>query len=116
MAKLLGIDVGSTTVKVCVLEEGGTALHTSYVRHFSRVKECVLCELEKIRHLSDRYRIAITGSAGLGLAQRGKLDFVQEVQAAYTAIKSFIRMRMPPWSWVARMRRSFSLRGALNSA
>ncbi|MBR7185917.1 MAG: 2-hydroxyacyl-CoA dehydratase [Clostridia bacterium] len=87
MAKLLGIDVGSTTVKVCVLEEGGTALHTSYVRHFSRVKECVLCELEKIRHLSDRYRIAITGSAGLGLAQRGKLDFVQEVQAAYTAIK-----------------------------
>ena len=28
MAKLLGIDVGSTTVKVCVLEEGGTALHT----------------------------------------------------------------------------------------
>ncbi len=88
MSKLLGIDVGSTTVKVSVLEEDGTVLSSSYVRHFSRVKECVLSELEKIRPYGETYRAAVTGSAGLGLAQRGKISFVQEVQAAYGAIRS----------------------------
>ena len=88
MQKLLGIDVGSTTVKFC-LTDGEEILYTSYVRHFSRVKECVLGELEKIRPLASSCRVAITGSAGLGIAQRGKLPFVQEVQAAYTAIRKF---------------------------
>ena len=87
MAKLLGIDVGSTTVKVCVMDEGGEVLYSSYVRHFSRVKECVLGELEKVRPISASFRVCVTGSAGLGLAQRGKLPFVQEVQSAYGAIK-----------------------------
>ena len=87
MAYLLGIDVGSTTVKVCVIDENGEVIHSSYVRHFSRVKECVLGELEKVRPLSARFRLCVTGSAGLGLAQRGKLNFVQEVQAAFGAIK-----------------------------
>ncbi len=89
MAKLLGIDVGSTTVKVCVIGEEGEVLSSSYVRHFSRVKECVLAELEKVRPFGARFRACITGSAGLGLAQRGKIEFVQEVQAAFTAIKKY---------------------------
>ena len=89
MAKLLGIDVGSTTVKVCVIDEDGKILHSSYVRHFSRVRECVIGELEKIRPFGDAYRVCLTGSAGLGLAQRGKIPFVQEVQAAFTAIRKF---------------------------
>lgn len=89
MAKLLGIDVGSTTVKVCVIGESGELLYSSYVRHFSRVKECVLGELEKVRPISARYKVCITGSAGLGLAQRGKIPFVQEVQAAFGAIKQY---------------------------
>ncbi len=87
MAKLLGIDVGSTTVKACVLDEAGKILYSSYVRHFSRVKECVLSELEKIRPIAASFRVCITGSAGLGIAQRGKIPFVQEVQAAFGAIR-----------------------------
>ncbi len=87
MAYFLGIDVGSTTVKLCVSDEAGTPLYTSYERHFSRVKDCVLSELEKIRSISASFRVAVTGSAGLGLAQRGGLPFVQEVQAAFTAVK-----------------------------
>ncbi len=87
MAKLLGIDVGSTTVKLCVLSESGEMLYTSYVRHFSRVRECVLSELQKIGNFDTTFRACITGSAGLGLAERGKISFVQEVQAAYTAIR-----------------------------
>lgn len=87
MAKYLGIDVGSTTVKACVLDEQGKILYSSYVRHYSRVKECVLSELEKIRPIGTSFCACITGSAGLGIAQRGKVPFVQEVQAAYGAIR-----------------------------
>ena len=88
MAKLLGIDVGSTTVKACVID-GGKIVYTSYERHYSRVKECVLRELEKVRAFGTRFCVSITGSAGLGLAQRGKIPFVQEVQAAFGAIRKF---------------------------
>lgn len=87
MAKYLGIDVGSTTVKACVLDGQGKILYSSYVRHYSRVKECVLSELEKIRPIGTSFCACITGSAGLGIAQRGKIPFVQEVQAAYGAIR-----------------------------
>ncbi len=87
MSMLMGIDVGSTTVKVCVLDEAGKMLYSSYVRHYSRVKECVLGELEKVRSIASSFRACITGSAGLGIAQRGKIPFVQEVQAAYGAIR-----------------------------
>lgn len=89
MERLLGIDVGSTTVKVCVTDGDGEVLYSSYVRHLSRVKECVLGELEKVRPFSRTFKVCITGSAGLGLAQRGKIPFVQEVQAAYGAIRKF---------------------------
>ncbi len=87
MAKNLGIDVGSTTVKVCVMDDDGRVLYSSYVRHYSRVRECVLSELEKIHSFDTSFRACITGSAGLGIAQRGGIPFVQEVQAAYGAIR-----------------------------
>jgi predicted CoA-substrate-specific enzyme activase len=92
MAKLLGIDVGSTTVKVTVIEEGtGEILYKSYERHFARVKECVLAELNKVltQFGEDEYRACITGSAGLGLAQRSGIAFVQEVQSAFIAIRKY---------------------------
>lgn len=90
MTKLLGIDVGSTTVKMTVVQ-GDDVLYSSYERHFSKVKECVLNELEKVckAYVGEKFRVAITGSAGLGLAQRSGVGFVQEVQAAFTAIKKF---------------------------
>ncbi len=89
MSKLLGIDVGSTTVKAAVID-GEKILYSSYVRHFSKVKETVLSELGKIKELyPDEYGAAITGSAGLGLSQRSGVAFVQEVQAAFIAIRKF---------------------------
>ncbi len=87
MANYLGIDVGSTTVKLCVLNAARETLYTSYVRHYSRVRECVLEELEKIASFGASFHVCITGSAGLGIAQRARLPFVQEVQAAYGAIR-----------------------------
>ena len=89
MSKLLGLDVGSTTVKAAVID-GENIIYSSYVRHFSRVKETVLSELEKINAMyPDNYSVAITGSAGLGLSQRSNVAFVQEVQAAFIAIRKF---------------------------
>lgn len=92
MSRLLGIDVGSTTVKVTVIDpKTNEILYKSYERHFSKVKECVLGELKKVAALfpDGRFRAAVTGSAGLGLAEKSGISFVQEVQAAFIAIRRF---------------------------
>ena len=90
MAKFMGIDVGSTTVKVCVLSEALEILYTSYERHFARVKECVLGQLSVVAEMfGGSFHVCITGSAGLGLAERSGIPFVQEVQAAFTAIRKY---------------------------
>ena len=89
MAKLLGIDVGSTTVKVAALD-GEKILYKSYVRHYACVKETVLSELKAVRKkFGGDYAVSITGSAGLGLSERSGLNFVQEVQSAFIAIRRF---------------------------
>ncbi|MDE7265493.1 MAG: acyl-CoA dehydratase activase, partial [Clostridia bacterium] len=90
MKRFMGIDVGSTTVKVAVIDENKNLIYSSYVRHFSRVKETVIAELEKVaKQLKGGFSVSITGSAGLGLSQRSGLNFVQEVQAAFIAIKNY---------------------------
>ena len=86
----MGIDVGSTTVKVAVLDQNLEILYTSYERHFARVKECVLAQLAVVKEkFGGDFKVSITGSAGLGLAQRSGVNFVQEVQAAFTAIRKY---------------------------
>lgn len=92
MSRLLGIDVGSTTVKVTVIDPNtNKILYKSYERHFSKVKECVLGELKKVASLfpGEQFRAAVTGSAGLGLAEKSGISFVQEVQAAFIAIRHY---------------------------
>ncbi|MGN1373558.1 MAG: acyl-CoA dehydratase activase [Candidatus Coproplasma sp.] len=90
MAKLLGIDVGSTTVKVVAIGVSGKILYKSYVRHYAKVKETVLSELRNVLSLyPGEYSACITGSAGLGLSQRSGVAFAQEVQAAFTAIRKY---------------------------
>ena len=89
MHKLLGIDVGSTTVKAAVIDENNNIIYKSYVRHFSKVKETVLAELNEIKKLGGEFCVSITGSAGLGLSQRSGVHFVQEVQAAFIAIRKY---------------------------
>ena len=89
MAKLLGIDVGSTTVKVAAID-GEKIIYKSYVRHYSCVKETVLSELKTLKKkFGGEYAVSITGSAGLGLSERSGLNFVQEVQSAFIAIRKF---------------------------
>ena len=86
--KYLGVDIGSTTVKATVID-GGEIKYGSYIRHGALVKETVLSELNRIiEALGDgEYCVAFTGSAGMGFARRSAVSFVQEVQAAYIALK-----------------------------
>ncbi|MBQ7187194.1 MAG: 2-hydroxyacyl-CoA dehydratase [Ruminococcus sp.] len=83
----LGIDVGSTTVKTVILD-GDEIVYNKYERHFSKVRETVAEQLRLIGGLypDARFRIAITGSAGLGIAEACGITFVQEVFSAFTAV------------------------------
>ena len=86
----LGIDVGSTTVKTVVCNEAGEILHSAYQRHFSKVKETVAEQLKSIEEKfpDAQFRSAMTGSAGLGLANAAGISFVQEVHAAFLAVRT----------------------------
>jgi len=85
----LGIDVGSTTVKTVVIDEQGKILRTRYQRHMSLIKETVAAQLEEIQQAypDGKFNLSITGSAGLGLSNAAELPFVQEVHAAFIAVK-----------------------------
>ncbi len=85
----LGIDVGSTTVKTVITDMAKNIIYSRYQRHFSKVKETVTEQLELIREAypDDDFTVCITGSAGLGLANSANLPFVQEVHAAFLAVK-----------------------------
>ena len=87
----MGIDVGSTTVKIVILNESDVVIYRNYVRHFSEVKNTVLFELKEIfKQIGNiDLKVAITGSAGLGLAQKCNLDFVQEVHSAFICVKKY---------------------------
>ena len=85
----IGIDIGSTTIKCVVLDDNGNLLHKSYERHFAMIKEKTR---EVIKGLIEKFNItepvvcAVSGSAGMGLAERAGVPFVQEVYATKVAI------------------------------
>ena len=86
--KSLGFDIGSTTAKL-VLREGEKVLYEKYERHFSQVRQKTLDMLSAMPHVAsdEKLTVAISGSAGLGLAQSANLAFVQEVFATGEAVK-----------------------------
>ncbi len=88
---LLGIDIGSTTVKTSLVNKEGEIVFESYKRHLSYVKEVLIEQLNIIKEKFGNitFKTSITGSAGMGLAQKGDIPFVQEVQASYLAVKKY---------------------------
>ncbi|WP_053955343.1 2-hydroxyacyl-CoA dehydratase [Inediibacterium massiliense] len=88
----VGLDVGSTTVKLVVLNEEGNILYKEYIRHFSDIKYTVIHILESARSILENHLITImvTGSGGLNLAQKFKVSFIQEVIACSSAIEKMI--------------------------
>ena len=89
--KKLGIDIGSTTVKVSIIEDGGTLLFADYKRHFANIQETLADLLregeEKLGALT--VEPVITGSGGLTLSKHLGIPFVQEVVAVATSLKDY---------------------------
>ncbi|WP_162832787.1 acyl-CoA dehydratase activase-related protein [Fusobacterium necrophorum] len=85
----VGIDVGSTTLKTVILDEKENIVEKSYQRHFSKVREVTLEHMKKLETLLEgsSCQVAITGSAGLGIAKDCGLPFVQEVFSTVGAVK-----------------------------
>lgn len=88
----LGIDVGSTTVKLAVIDDEGELAYANYQRHHTDVRACAreLFELARDRVGDLPMTVAITGSGGLLLAQWLGLEFVQEVIASKRAVEALI--------------------------
>ncbi len=87
----LGIDIGSTTVKIAILDDAHTLLFADYERHFANIKETLHSLL--IKASKDLGNITlhpmITGSGGLTLANHLEVPFVQEVIAVSTSLQEF---------------------------
>jgi len=88
----IGIDVGSTTVKLAIMDEHNQVLWSIYQRHHSDVRATVaeVLEAAAAEYGSVPMTIAITGSGGLLLAKWLDVEFVQEVIASKTAVETFI--------------------------
>ena len=84
----LGIDIGSTTAKVVVLDNGAI-VYEKYERHLSQVRQKTAELLQQVAPLlaGREFTLAISGSAGLGLAEAAHLPFVQEVYATSEIVR-----------------------------
>ena len=87
----LGIDIGSTTVKIAVLDENDNLLFSDYERHFANIRETLSLLVEKAYKQLGDMQIApmITGSGGLTLAKHLDVPFVQEVISVSTALQHY---------------------------
>ena len=89
--KKLGIDVGSTTVKLVLLDEKDKVLYKRYERHMSNVFDKVRELLEDFRkEYAGEFHVTVTGSGGLSLADRLGVPFEQEVVACSGAVEKLI--------------------------
>ena len=88
----LGLDVGSTTVKLVVLDNNAEILYSKYQRHFSDIKSTIfklICEgYNKFKN--SKITVMVTGSGGLSVNKWLHIPFIQEVTACVSSIEKFI--------------------------
>src|SRR5574344_2603074 len=92
----IGIDVGSTTVKIVALDAENKALYGAYERHRADIRSTIITVVQKAcDELSKKYSdyqlaLMVTGSGGLAVSQWLKIPFIQEVVSATKAVKHLI--------------------------
>ena len=89
---LVGLDIGSTTVKIAVIDNKGNIIHKEYERHYSDIKNTVT-ELIKNSAASlnnSIIKINVTGSGAIDVSKYLNIPFVQEVAAGTKAIEKYI--------------------------
>ena len=86
----LGIDIGSTTVKIALIDDNNTVIFSDYERHFANIQETLQSLLEKAVASVGNFNChpVITGSGGLTLAKHLEVPFTQEVVAVSTALQA----------------------------
>ena len=87
----LGIDIGSTTVKIAILDGSHAILFSDYKRHFANIRETLSDLLQEAYTELGNITLhpVITGSGGLALAGHLQLPFVQEVIAVASSLETF---------------------------
>ena len=87
----LGIDIGSTTVKIAVLDDQNDVVFSDYERHYANIQETLSDLLGRAIYKLGSIRVSpvITGSGGLTLAKHLGVPFVQEVVAVSTALQDY---------------------------
>lgn len=87
----LGIDIGSTTVKIAILDEHNNILFSDYRRHFANIQETLASLLEEAHNQFGDLSLSpvITGSGGLTLSKYLNIPFVQEVIAVSNALQDY---------------------------
>ena len=87
----VGIDIGSTTVKIAIIDEQNKILFSAYERHYANIQETLRGIIERAYEQLGDQAIApmITGSGGLTISEHLNIPFVQEVVSVATALKDF---------------------------
>ncbi|PYG87425.1 putative CoA-substrate-specific enzyme activase [Ruminiclostridium sufflavum DSM 19573] len=88
----VGLDVGSTTVKIVVIDNNNIILYSKYQRHYSDIRKTIFEVMDETcsRFYQDECTVMITGSGGLSVSQWLRLDFIQEVIAGSEAVQKLI--------------------------
>ena len=88
----VGLDVGSTTVKIVVMNSNLDVIYTTYTRHFSDTKNTVCNVLEDLNSRFDNctFTIALTGSGAMSASDFLKVPFIQEVVSCKRAVEKYI--------------------------
>ncbi len=89
----IGLDIGSTTVKCVVLDNDNKIIFSTYERHYSQITSKIAELLKTVKTKipkGEQAAVAMSGSAGMGVADACGIDFIQEVYATRVAANTFI--------------------------
>ncbi len=89
----IGLDIGSTTIKCVCIDDEANVLYSSYQRHYSHIKSSLITVLNTLVEkeiIKDDITLAISGSAGMGIANGVGIDFIQEVYATRVAANKLL--------------------------
>ena len=95
----IGIDVGSSTVKVAILDDNDKLIYGDYQRHRADIRSTIINVVSKALDTVEKQveggafrgvTVKVTGSGGLSVSQWLNIPFIQEVIAATTSVKKLI--------------------------
>lgn len=84
----VGVDVGSTTLKLIIINHANKIVYKAYRRHKANINSVFASEINKITNQfpGKEFSVVITGSAGMGIAERTGIPFIQEIVASVEVI------------------------------